>query len=57
MNNEGKRVTVSVTSEMMAELDREKREHYYSQSQSAMVRDLIERGMKFRKRENKEKFN
>lgn len=56
MNNEGKRVTVSVTSEMMAELDREKRERYYSQSQSAMVRDLIERGMKFRKRENKEKF-
>ena len=49
MNNEGKRVTVSVTSEMMAELDREKRERYYSQSQSAMVRDLIERGMKFRK--------
>ena len=57
MNNEGKRVTVSVTSEMMVELDREKRERYYSQSQSAMVRDLIERGMKFRKRENKEKFN
>ena len=42
---------------MMAELDREKRERYYSQSQSDMVRDLIERGMKFRKRENKEKFN
>lgn len=56
MNNEGKRVTVSVTSEMMVELNREKRERYYSQSQSAMVRDLIERGIKFRNRENKENF-
>lgn len=45
MSTEFKRFTVSVTPELEKELDRVKKERYYNQPQSQMVRDLIARGL------------
>lgn len=45
MATEFKRFTVSVTPELERKLDKMKKEQYYNQSQSKMVRDLIIRGL------------
>ena len=45
MSTEFKRFTVSVTPELEKKLDKAKKERYYNQPQSQMVRDLIARGL------------
>lgn len=45
MSTEFKRFTVSATPELEKELDKVKKERYYNQPQSQMVRDLIARGL------------
>lgn len=40
-----KRFSISVTAEMEQALDDAKRKAYYNQSQTDMIRDLIERGL------------
>lgn len=41
----GKRFTISVTSDMEAELDAAKKEYYYRGTHNEMLRDLISRGL------------
>lgn len=40
-----KRYTISITPEMEVELDKLKQERYYKSTQTAMIRDLIIRGL------------
>ena len=40
-----KRFTISITDEMEQDLDEEKKETYYAETQSEMIRDLIARGL------------
>ena len=40
-----KRFTISVTSKMEADLDSAKQKRYYRNTQNAMIRDLIARGL------------
>lgn len=40
-----KRFTISITDEMELDLNAEKKETYYAETQSEMMRDLIARGL------------
>ena len=40
-----KRFTISITDELEMDLNEEKKETYYAETQSEMVRDLIARGL------------
>ncbi len=40
-----KRFTISITDEMELDLNEEKKETYYAETQSEMIRDLITRGL------------
>ena len=44
MATELKRFTISVSDEMKMDLDEEKKETYYAETKSEMIRDLIARG-------------
>ena len=45
MATELKRFTISVTTEMEADLDKAKQEFYYKTTRNGMIRDLIIRGI------------
>jgi metal-responsive CopG/Arc/MetJ family transcriptional regulator len=52
MSTDLKRFTVSITRDMEMDLDTAKKEAYYKDSQSKMIRDLINRGLDSLKKEN-----
>ena len=47
-----RRVTISITPSMDADLDAAKKERYYKSTQNDMIRDLISRGLEALKAEN-----
>lgn len=51
MPTDMKRFTVSITKEMEKDLSDQKKETYYANTQSEMIRDLIRRGLEDLKRE------
>jgi metal-responsive CopG/Arc/MetJ family transcriptional regulator len=52
MGTDLRRFTVSITRDMEIDLDTAKKEAYYKDSQSEMIRDLINRGLVSLKEEN-----
>lgn len=52
-----RRFTVSITPSMDMELDEAKKENYYKNTQSDMIRDLIMRGLQDLKTEKEAKKN
>ena len=54
MATSSKRLTISVTPDMEADLDAAKRELYNNETQNNMIRDLIRRGLQNAKTESEQ---